>query len=228
MAFREWMTRAGDGVATPPVNSEAAMTNDPDHFDPGHFDPGHFDDDAAAGGAAIAPSADITPIRSPLVHELYRYWNAKRGGRTMPRKSDIDPAEIKPLLPYILIGEFAGDPVRLRYRLVGTEVVSVYGIDFTGRWLDELDFGDQVEHGWALQYRAVFHSRQPIYGSARLLATSGMEMPYEFGLFPLSQDGDIPTHCLDLNDYRPALRRAEERWMKIQILQNAEGRPPLS
>src|SRR3546814_12418028 len=80
----------------------------------------------------------------------------------MPRKSDIDPGEIKPLLPYILIGEFAGDPVRLRYRLVGTEVVSVYGIDFTGRWLDELDFGDQVEHGWARQYRTVFNSRRPL------------------------------------------------------------------
>lgn len=219
MAFRERVARAGDGAPMLPANSEAAMHNDPDHFD---------NITALAGGSAISPGADITPIRSPLLHELYGYWDAKRAGRAMPRKSDIDPAEIKPLLPYILMGEFAGDPVRLRYRLVGTEVVSVYGVDFTGRWLDELDFGDQVEHGWALQYRAVFNSRQPLYGSARLLATSGMEMPYEYGLFPLSQDGDIPTHCLDLNDYRPALRRAEERWMKIQILQNADGRPSVS
>lgn len=169
----------------------------------------------AAGSRA---GADIAVLRSPLVHELYGYWDAKRHGRAMPRKSDIDPAEIKPLLPYVLLGEFVSDPVRLRYRLVGTEVVSVYGVDFTGRWLDELDFGNQVEQGWESQYRAVFTSCRPRYGLARLRATSGMEMLYEFGLFPLSQDGEVPTHCLDLNDYRQALQQAHERWMQIQIL----------
>ncbi len=170
--------------------------------------------DAPAGGR---PGPDIAALRSPLVHELYGYWDAKREGRAMPRKSDIDPSEIKPLLPYVLLGEFKEDPVRLRYRLVGTEVVSVYGVDFTGRWLDELDFGDQVDHGWPAQYRAVFDSRRPLYGSARLHATSGMEMLYEFGLFPLGEDG-VPTHCLDLNDYRQALQQAKARWMQIQIL----------
>lgn len=192
-----------------PAVAETAMTEQPDLFD-----------DLPEPRTAVRPGPDIAPIRSPLVRELAAYWDAKRAGRTMPRKSDIDPSEIKPLLPYILIGEFAPDPVRLRYRLVGTEVVAVYGADFTGRWIDELDFGQQVEQGWAAQYRRVFETRQPLYGAARLLATSGMEMPYEFGLFPLGQDGEPPTHCLDINDYRAALQRARKRWQQIQILKN--------
>lgn len=173
----------------------------------------------AGAGSPVGPGLSIGPIASPLIHELHDYWNAKRGGRAMPRRSDIDPSEIKRLLPYVLLGEFAGDPVRLRYRLVGTEVVAVYGIDFTGQWLDEIDFGEQVEGGWPLQYRRMFDSRSPLYGSARLFSTSGMEMEYEFGLFPLCQDGETPTHCIDLNDYRAALREAETRWMQIRIRQ---------
>lgn len=169
----------------------------------------------------LSPGPDIAPIRSRLVHDLHDYWDAKRAGRPMPCKSDIDPSEIKPLLPYVLLGEFAANPVRLRYRLVGTEVVTVYGVDFTGRWLDELDFGDQLTGGWPEQYRRVFESRRPIYGAARLLSTSGMEMHYEFGLFPLSQDGGAPTHCIDVNDYRAALRRAEDSWARIKILRQA-------
>lgn len=171
----------------------------------------------AAAGRPVAPGPSIAPVASPLIHQLHDYWNGKRAGRAMPRRSDIDPSEIKRLLPYVLLGEFAGDPVRLRYRLVGTEVVTVYGIDFTGQWLDEIDFGDQVDGGWPLQYRRVFDSRSPLFGSARLHSTSGMEMEYEFGLFPLSQSGEAPTHCLDLNDYRAALYEAEARWQQIRI-----------
>lgn len=176
---------------------------------------------ATRADAAGKPSADVRTIRSPLVRELDAYWTAKRAGRAMPRKSDIDPAEIKALLPYVLLGEFSVEPLRLRYRLVGTEVVAVYGVDFTGRWLDELDFGRQVEPDWPAQYRRVFQSHRPLFGAARLFATSGMEMLYEFGLFPLCQDGAEPTHCLDINDYRAALQQAQSRWRQIQILRNA-------
>lgn len=160
-------------------------------------------------------------LTSSLVHQLRDYWTARRGNCPMPRKSDIDPSELKPLLPYMLVGEFATEPLRLRYRLVGTEVVTVYGVDFTGRWLDELDFGDQVAGGWAEQYRRVFETAQPVFGTARLFSTSGMEMTYEYGLFPLSQNGATPTHCIDINDYRPALRQAEESWARLRLRNSA-------
>ena len=66
--------------------------------------------------------------------------------------------------------------------------------------------------------RLLFETKdRPLYGSARLHATSGMEMLYEFGLFPLGEEGGMPTHCLDLNDYRQALQQAKARWMQAQI-----------
>ena len=176
---------------------------------------------AASGSGRNRPGHDVDAIGSALIRQLHSYWDGKRNGRLLPRKSDIDPADIKPMLPFLLLADYATDPFRLRYRLVGTEVVSIYGMNFTGRWLHELDFGDQVEGGWTQLYKAVFDSGRPIFGAARLLAVSGIEMDYEFGLFPLSDNGTTPTHCMDFNDYRPHLRHTAESWTQLQLRQRA-------
>jgi hypothetical protein len=50
----------------------------------------------------------------------------------MPAPSDIDPTEIRPLLPSLIIADYVGTPARVRYRLVGTQQVYYNGLDFTG------------------------------------------------------------------------------------------------
>jgi hypothetical protein len=73
------------------------------------------------------------PCQAPISHhvDLYRYWLAKCGSRTMPAKRDIDPADIPLLLPYLgMVQKREGE---FRYRLVGTAVVQQFGRDFTGK-----------------------------------------------------------------------------------------------
>ncbi len=86
--------------------------------------------------------SDISEISSPNIHRLYDYWTAKRGLHHVPYRRDIDPADLKPLLPELTISEFETDPFRVRYRLVGTRVAEISGLDYTGLYLDQLDFGD--------------------------------------------------------------------------------------
>ena len=43
-----------------------------------------------------------------------------------------------PCLPYLTLAEIHRDPLRLRFRLVGTEIVQLRGGEFTWRWLEEL------------------------------------------------------------------------------------------
>ena len=81
---------------------------------------------------------------------FYRYWEAKRQqadsvARRMPAKRDIDPAEIKPFLPFIQIVDVVPDadhPLgrRLVYRLVGEMEIEVRGFNPTGRTVDEALF----------------------------------------------------------------------------------------
>jgi hypothetical protein len=63
------------------------------------------------------------PLRAPVSYILdrYRYWLGKRDGRAISARSDIDPADIRALLPYLAVvhksvGQF-------RFRLGGIAVV---------------------------------------------------------------------------------------------------------
>jgi len=83
----------------------------------------------AAG--SIAEAAFIAAPRDPRIQALYAYWEGARGGRAMPARADIDPAEIPALLPYIIMYDVApGGGYTIR--LVGEEVVRFVGRNATG------------------------------------------------------------------------------------------------
>lgn len=69
--------------------------------------------------------------------ELYGYWLEKKANNSMPRREDIDPAEISELLPHIMVVDVV-DGDRFRYRMVGTALDGVIGVNATGRKIDEV------------------------------------------------------------------------------------------
>ena len=74
----------------------------------------------------------IDAPRDPNLRSLYAYWDALRGGRPMPKRTDIDPTAIPKLLPYIVLYTVlpgGGYTVRL----VGEEIVTFAGGNATGR-----------------------------------------------------------------------------------------------
>jgi hypothetical protein len=58
---------------------------------------------------------------------MLAYWESKLNGRSMPRRSDIEPAEMVGLLPNIMIVDVVDDARRFVYRLVGTGEVQLRG-----------------------------------------------------------------------------------------------------
>jgi hypothetical protein len=80
----------------------------------------------------VERTATVGALRDPHMQALHSYWLAKRGDRSMPARKDIDPSEIKPLLPYVMMIDMEA-PYRYRMRLVGTGIVDFIGRDFTGR-----------------------------------------------------------------------------------------------
>src|SRR3982750_2973193 len=72
---------------------------------------------------------------------LFRYWDQKRGSRRMPRRADIEPAELVPFLPSLMIVDVVADERRYVYRLVGTQEVEVRGRDPTGHAVGEAFIG---------------------------------------------------------------------------------------
>src|SRR4029453_6278641 len=55
------------------------------------------------------------------VREVADYWRSKCADRVMPKRADIDPAELKAYLPSITLVDVVPDERRFVYRLVGTQ-----------------------------------------------------------------------------------------------------------
>jgi hypothetical protein len=143
---------------------------------------------------------EIDRCTGTLVRALHDYWSAKRADRIMPARADIDPTEIKHLLPHLVIADLTTEPFRVRYRLLGTKVVAESGNDFTGRYLDEMVAAD-VEDQWETCYRLVWAEQRPIFGDTTVPTLDGGTFTYEFGIFPLSSDGAAVTQCIAVEDY---------------------------
>ena len=87
---------------------------------------------------------DRTAITEPIAREVYDYWDAKRCGRSMPARKDLDPPmDIPGTLPHlVLVDVIEARPRRFRYRLFGSKIVQYYGKDYTGCYADEILRGD--------------------------------------------------------------------------------------
>jgi hypothetical protein len=74
----------------------------------------------------------------PRLKSLYAYWRSKHPADGLPRKRDIDPVEIGPLLNNVFLLSVERDPLRFRYRLLGSAIATVSRANVTGRYMDEV------------------------------------------------------------------------------------------
>jgi hypothetical protein len=130
---------------------------------------------------------------------MLQWWLGKCAN-DIPDRSDLDPAELKPLLPNILISDVEHDPFRIRYRLVGTRAREATGFNIVGRYLDELLPTDPDEP-WMDDYSLAYRTRLPVLGSSSIKTTSGGIFTYEYGLFPLRKGGTTIEQFVAIEDY---------------------------
>jgi hypothetical protein len=147
--------------------------------------------------ASPLPPAEIT---SSLVREFAAYWQRQRGDRLAPHPRDIDPADIRRMLPYISIADVIAEPFDLRFRLVGTGVVEAAGYDFTGQYFHEMPVTTGMDKWWAYYARMV-RERRPLYGRYRGDLDSDVVRYVDHGAFPLSSDGATVDRVIEIEDW---------------------------
>ena len=146
--------------------------------------------------------------QSSALKQFYTYWERKRDDRALPLKADIDPAEIKDILPFVIISDVHDAPLRVRYRLVGTEIVKLRGREFTGKWLHDVQWNPVFLERLLREYRVLIDEKRPLLGTDDLYSADGPRAAYEWGMFPLSEDGERVSHCLAIEDHRALERTA--------------------
>ncbi len=151
----------------------------------------------------------IEEVPSTRARRMHQYWLDKKGARAMPARSDIEPSEIKDLLPNIILTRLEYEPFRVLYKLIGTRAVENAGIDYSGRYLDQIDFVSEFGTDWPAIYRAVADGKAPVYGLCQIRFTDGVIKPYVCALFPLSNDGERVDQVLAIEDLELDLLEAE-------------------
>jgi hypothetical protein len=147
------------------------------------------------------PDSGLPRLHSSRCTFVLNHWNTIRGGRPFPIRDEIDPAALKPVLPHVMIVGLEYDPFRVRYRLVGTEIVRFAKFDFTGRYADSLQFQDDETADWTTYYRAVADARQPGLGQTLWTVSGSIKRWMEFIICPLSTGGSLIDRCIAIEDY---------------------------
>jgi len=129
------------------------------------------------------------PSRGPIsLHlDLWRYWNAKRGDRMILARGDLDPADMRHLLPYVtLVDRIDG---RSRYRLVGSAACQDQGHDTTGEFVGSRATPPQYAAALIAIYEGVFATGHPHFSTGEYRAPSQAVHRSSRLLLPLGEDG---------------------------------------
>ena len=102
----------------------------------------------------------------PEQRQLYDYWIACGGTKDMPVRSDINPADIPRLLPYLSLIDVDDELDRSKVRLAGTRLRDVYDREVTGLSLGDIDFGQKRDY-WMAAYRRAAIDGKPSQGIVR-------------------------------------------------------------
>jgi len=130
---------------------------------------------------------------TPKLQMGYRYWDAKRAGRTMPARADIDPAEMVPFLPHVVLVDVLRDPPDFRYRLMGTAVDAHMTRHYTGVRLSEVPHQRPPSVMWS-NFETVARERAPLLTNVPYVGPHKEFLRVQDIILPLSADG----HTVDI------------------------------
>lgn len=127
-------------------------------------------------------------MRSRTTMELFQYWNEVRGGRDLPRRDEIQPADIRSLLPNVFILQAQADG-GIHFRLAGTHICGLFGDELRHRQFSALWLGGQQEEAARIAGQVVKRCMPMLLAASGATAT-GDRLDVEILLTPLaSPDG---------------------------------------
>lgn len=131
-------------------------------------------------------------LSKPLA-QMYAYWQQKCGDRLMPSRADIDPVGMRAFLPNTMLVDVLTTPMgekKFRVRLVGTHIVNGYGSEFTGKYIEEINLGDQLDI-IINSCMEIVNAKAPHFLAGKLhLEDTNELISFERLGVPLSSDGD--------------------------------------
>ena len=124
----------------------------------------------------MSVGSEINPVNleHPTLAFLRSYWDAKRGERMMPSRTDIKPSELREHLGWVNMAEVMPGMEDFRFRLVGTLVTQYFLRDATGKTISEAfaPAGEGAIKGVKAIFRKTARDKVPmrVFGDAGWIA----------------------------------------------------------
>jgi len=148
---------------------------------------------------------DELPECASRVAELHHYWRAiKPPEWRMPGRRQFDPVAVPKLLPWLRLYDVQRDPLRFRYRLIGTELVRFMGHDPTGKWVDEMFPGVVGSYEYQVLETVAGGQFKAYSRGAPIRVVSKDHLVAERLTLPLAQDGGHVDMVIAITVYHPA------------------------
>ena len=129
----------------------------------------------------------LAAVSEPRLQRFLSYLEQKRAGRAFAARRDIDPLDFPYILGDVVLLDVLREPLRFRYRVVGTALAGWRGYDLQGKFVD--DHPDRDYRDFVLaRYRETVERRCPT-GGVYDLFLDGKQRRYQCVRVPLAEDG---------------------------------------
>jgi hypothetical protein len=148
---------------------------------------------------------------TPQLKASLEVWQAKRGTRRMPARSELTLRDLKFVLPNLAFVDIVRDGARTRFkvRLAGSELDAFLGA-MTGRFIDEA-VPSRFAEKWTTLWQPAIDARAPLRTAGRIEFGERRCYVGETFYAPLAADGETPDilmvatyfHLHDEQDAKP-------------------------
>lgn len=143
----------------------------------------------------------LAGVASRAITGFDAYWRSKMRGSFLPARADIDPADIKPLLPDIILLNVEWEPFRCSVRLRGTRAEQ-FRPKGTAKYLHEgATFDPGRRDNYVAEMKFVATNRRPAFARDWMTTRFGSVRDIFAGIWPLASDGELVDMLVVIEDF---------------------------
>jgi hypothetical protein len=147
-------------------------------------------------------------VKDERLRRLLRHWLERRGERTAPLRSAIDPTAIGPILSSVWMCDYLPADRRFRMRLAGEDINRLYGRNVTQCMFEEI-IAPPLLAEVIRRYRRVVEEPAVLHCGGHIYLASNRSEVGERLVLPLSDDSGAILHVIGASVYRMELKVGE-------------------
>lgn len=127
--------------------------------------------------------------------EIYAYWDALRGDRAAPLRSDIDPSHIRHVLPDLFVLTDMGDDAPV-FRLTGTRLYNLFCRELRDTPFSMIWQPDAAEDACRIASGVLHYGRPVVFETCSESVSGHATQAFEMLLLPLETEPHFPPRLL--------------------------------